>query len=256
MYEPSEQAKQLITYLDCPCQVFPPMEDDDPILDAYWEARKEGEISGYYPVLFPVDEILMDTLWSQVGLTDDAVDVEKVRAWRTALLAEGDFAGGAEFLHHALELRRHELDEDGFEWEKLLGEVRDGEIVEGLSAYWNQETEWTDEVILAKIPVSNPWEIFAWLPVGGWNECPAAEQMMAAAKYWYEEHGAIPAALSHDVLEFTVSEPVSNLDTAKKLALEQYGFCIDRVEQCNESGTIGELTDSLMNSKVWYFWWD
>ena len=27
-------------------------------------------------------------------------------------------------------------------------------------------------LVLAEIPVSRPWEIFAWLPFGGWNECP------------------------------------------------------------------------------------
>ena len=25
---------------------------------------------------------------------------------------------------------------------------------------------------MAKIPVKNPWEIFAYLPFGNWNECP------------------------------------------------------------------------------------
>ena len=49
---------------------------------------------------------------------------------------------------------------------------------------------------------------------------------------------------------------VEDETAAEKLALEHYGFCIDRVEQCTENGTIGELTDSLMNSKVWFFWWE
>ena len=60
----------------------------------------------------------------------------------------------------------------------------------------------TYPLILAKIPVKHPWEIFAWLPFGGWNECPDTPELMAAAKYWFERHGAVPAAMSHDELEF------------------------------------------------------
>ena len=32
---------------------------------------------------------------------------------------------------------------------------------------------------------------------------------MAVAKYWFEQHGAIPAAMSHDELEFELPTPIS-----------------------------------------------
>ena len=60
----------------------------------------------------------------------------------------------------------------------------------------------TYPLILAKIPVKNPWEIFAYLPFGNWNDCPNTPELMAAAKYWFEQYGAVPAAMSHDELEF------------------------------------------------------
>ena len=37
-------------------------------------------------------------------------------------------------------------------------------------------------LILAKIPVKNPWEVFAYLPFGGWNECPDTAELMAIAR--------------------------------------------------------------------------
>ena len=57
-------------------------------------------------------------------------------------------------------------------------------------------------------------------------------------------------------LDGTLTDSGEGIMNCAQLALEHYGFCIDRVEQCSENGTIGELTDSLMNSKVWFFWWD
>ena len=63
----------------------------------------------------------------------------------------------------------------------------------------------------SKIPVKNPWEIFAYLPFGNWNECPDTQDLMAVAKYWFEQHGAIPAAMSHDELEVLLPAPVPDV---------------------------------------------
>ena len=39
------------------------------------------------------------------------------------------------------------------------------------SSYWNSDNNMTYPLILAKIPVKNPWEIFAYLPlVAGMND--------------------------------------------------------------------------------------
>ena len=41
----------------------------------------------------------------------------------------------------------------------------------------------TYPLILAKIPVKNPWEIVAYLPFGNWNECPDTPELMACLFY-------------------------------------------------------------------------
>ena len=89
---------------------------------------------------------------------------------------------------------------------------------------WGLENHMTYPLILAKIPVKNSWEIFAYLPFGGWNECPNTPELMAVAKYWFEKYGAVPAAMSHDELEFLLPTPVSQ-EQAMENAAEQYGFC-------------------------------
>ena len=113
----------------------------------------------------------------------------------------------------------------------------------------------TYPLILAKIPVKNPWEIFAYLPFGGWNECPNTPELMAVAKYWFEQHGAMPAAMSHDELEFLLPAPVSEKEVMW-VAMELYGFCPDVIDQVQEYGTVGAFADVLRQSTVWYLWWD
>ena len=66
---------------------------------------------------------------------------------------------------------------------------------------------------------------------------------MAVAKYWFEQYGAIPAAMSHDELEFLLPTPVSR-EKAMKVAAEQYGFCPDIVDQEQDDPTVGNLAMS------------
>ena len=46
---------------------------------------------------------------------------------------------------------------------------------------------------------------------------------MAVAKYWFEQYDAVPAAMSHDELEFLLPAPVPK-EKAIDVAVEQYGF--------------------------------
>ena len=122
-------------------------------------------------------------------------------------------------------------------------------------SYWNYETKKTHPLILAKIPVKNPWEVFAYLPFGGWNDCPDTTALMAVSKYWHEQHDAVPAVLTYDTLEYSVPAPAAE-ERARELAAEQYAFCADIIEQGTPGMTVDRLATGLKNAKIWYFWWD
>ncbi|WP_338125829.1 DUF4253 domain-containing protein [Pseudoflavonifractor phocaeensis] len=98
-------------------------------------------------------------------------------------------------------------------------------------------------------------ELAGYLPFGDWNECPDTQSLMAVAKYWFEQYGAVPAVMTHDELEFLLPTPVSQ-EKAMDAAVEQYGFCPDVIDQGPEEATVGALADVLRQSTVWYFWWD
>ena len=239
-YTIEEQAEQLKEYLGCPCTYFPPMADDQPIMAAYRQARVHGEKEGFLPMLVAVDELLLECL----------KDADQVRAELLAAPLES----GEEFLQKWLKEIKEELGEDEPDyWEQLMGEVSDGEGIDSFLSLRDFNGKKTVPVVLAEIPIKNPWEVFAWLPFGGWNECPANEEHMAVAKYWFEKYGAIPALMTHDVLEYSLPAPVSQ-ERAMEVAWEQFTYCSDIVEQ--GVGTIGRLADGLTKSHYWYFWWD
>jgi len=256
MADDGKLMEAMVRYLDCACRCFEPMSDDSPIMEAYREALERGKKEGFIPVLVTVDETLWECL--VINTNGDSVkgdfyafDREKVEQYRKEALTQPIHSELLERLGKGMVRDAEEYDE---EWDLEMDELSDGEELNCFNGYWHfGRDRKTYPLILAEVPVKNPWEVFAYLPFGGWNECPDTLDLMAVAKYWFELYGAVPAVITHDVLECMVPEPVSE-EQAKQLALEQYTFCPDIVEQ--GVGSVGALEKSLSVSTVWYFWWD
>ena len=257
--EPLDLAEAMMKYLNCECTYFPSMKDDDPIMLAYNYAKRESVKEGFVPVLIKADdEILWECLIMNSDPDSDGEDdytfaPDKVAEYRKKMLS-APVKNSKAVLEELIGQRKEEAEDDDMDWdEEILGEMEGGYDNRRFSSYWNSDNNMTYPLILAKIPVKNPWEIFAYLPFGGWNECPDTPELMAVAKYWFEQHGAVPAAMSHDELEFLLPAPVSEKE-AIDVAVELYGFCPDVIDQGPEDATVGALADVLRQSTVWYFW--
>jgi hypothetical protein len=151
-------------------------------------------------------------------------------------------------------LARQESDPDYYE-------IKEGEWPEEacpgnrLSAHCNVSTgEPYSEVYIAVVPAPESWMIPCYMRIGGWNECPSAEEHAAIFKYWGEKYKATVACIADDIIEFQVAQPPTTQEEALHLAKEQYIYCADIVDQ--GTGTIEALAATLLNGKVWYFWWD
>ena len=258
--EPSDTARAIMEYLDCECTYFPSMKDDDPIMAAYSYAKRDSAHEGFVPVLIKADdETLLECLVMNADPEHDAdfyeFDLKTVTEYRKKMLS-APILDGKTVLEEQIGQRREEAEDDDMDWEEdILGEMEGGYENDRFASYWASDTDMTYPLILAKIPVKNPWEIFAWLPFGNWNDCPDTPQLMAAAKYWFERYGAVPGAMSHDELEFLLPAPVPE-KKAMNTAVELYGFCPDVIDQGPEDSTMGALADVLRQSTVWYLWWD
>ena len=253
--KPDVRTVALMRYLGCDCTYFPPMTDDDPITAAYSYARRLGVREGYVPLLI----VPSDTLWESLTMNAEAergdfedydFDAKAVDAYRKKILAQ-PIGDGTSILTERLgarfELSREEApdDEDAEEFRET----------DHFISYWDYETQKTQPMILAKLPIQHPWTVFAYLPFGGWNDCPDTAALMAVSKYWHERHGAVPAVLTYETLEYSVPAPVPQ-ESALQLAQEQYAFCADIVEQGAPGMTVTRLARDLEQSNIWYFWWD
>ncbi len=238
-------AGKLMKMLDCPCEHFPAGSDPGVVLSKYNEAFAKREMGGYTPFIIVIDDII------NRDFDDCEKTAEDLRNSRDKILASEPIDVDKWFLERISSCKEN-MDEY---WAEIIGEIErnPGDAMTTFSGPISYTTGKTEECVLAKIPANEPWEVFAWLPFGGWNECPNTEEIMWVAKYWYEKFGAVPAVMTRDVLEFSAA-PVKNEKTAAELALQQYVFCSDIVDQ--GLNTIGRLAGALMQSSAWYFWWD
>lgn len=113
---------------------------------------------------------------------------------------------------------------------------------------------WFNQVAISLVPTSAACETPAWMRFGGWNACPEPGVHVAMMRYWQERYGAEPVCMTFDILEFRISRPPMTPEAARALALEQYVYCSDIVDQGVE--TVDALAMTLWQAPTWYFWWD
>jgi hypothetical protein len=110
------------------------------------------------------------------------------------------------------------------------------------------------QVELALVPVSRPCEVPALLNFGDWNASPSPSMMVALLREWGNTWSALPACMTHDVLECVVQRPPETEAQAFSLACEQWLVCGDIVSQ--GVGSIRAHAMQLWRSPQWFFWWD
>ncbi|MDR1961202.1 MAG: DUF4253 domain-containing protein, partial [Gracilibacteraceae bacterium] len=256
---PSKDCAALMEYLDCPCRVFTGLLDDDDMVFAYEQAAMRGKAESFTPLLIVVSDILTEAVAMAADENDDLPDREKGRAWRKEVLRKAEEIDAKAFLDSRF--KEYADDEGNGEYAEeiktLLNRTLKGKDTRRrVSAFWDYEAQLTKEVILAEIPTAKPYELAAYVPMGGFNDCPDPETQVAVMKRWYEKYGAIPAVVTYDEWEFIVPEPLADEAEALVLAAEHFAFCADRLEQYRNGYTLGMLAKSLTDSTVWYFWWD
>lgn len=253
----------------------------------YDELAKLGRAEGFVPFFLNLNDTVLESMVIAVSLEHDIIDdvetltPEQVSAYTRAVLQRYRTARGAASVEEygtaaiARQLRHvagdgEDTSEEGpdeFDLNELVDEFMssdflpaeepedDAPTLSALLCYELADEKDQGEMLLLQIPTDDPADIPAYLPFGGWNDCPNAETQLAFTHYWREKYGAIPAALDGaDCLEFLVEHPVTDPIEAKNLAVEQFAFCSDLPFQVFED--FEQLTEFIHQSRQWYFWWD
>jgi hypothetical protein len=243
----TEDCKTILDFLNCDYELFENEPDGDKITARHVELCDEGRQKGFTPLLIVVSDLLVETL--EMYCEDE--EEEDPAILRKTILKDAESVDAEAFLSARLA-----------EYQKAYGDDLLGEFLECESRdylYSVEKENEVEEIILAKIPTVNPWELAAWIPMGGFNKCPSPAEQVAVFKHWYHKYGAVPDLVTYDVweLELHRKEAVNTDIEAEALAKEQFAFCEDIVTQASEEySSIRGLASQLKGSTAWFFWWD
>lgn len=238
----NEKTKHLIERLGCNYTLFEKGTSPAAVERAYKAALEVGKENGFWPAIVS-GKYLPEWLGECVGADYDKDAIIAGCGDNGRDILQKDYAGLIDIFAES-------------ELEDFIGEETEGDVIHHFCSYCLYKDNALDaDTLLLELPVKNPWEIIAWIPIGGWNECPAPEDMIAVCKYWYEKYRAVPAAFTGDVMEFYAPMKLNGMDSMEA-AKEHYAFCTDRIEQGTRTYKLSELAAGLKESTVWYFWWD
>lgn len=209
----------------------------DDLLPWWHRVRAVHDATGYWPVLLGPDPGDLSRALPAAGDEDyDAAEQLASAATRTA--AE---------LHERRRAQDADLPDDAYADAPPPASVTAGEVALTVAR---------EAGLLALVPAAHGWEVPAVLGWdGGCNYELEPSDHVVQLRDWHDRFGAELAALSGDqVMELLVARPPVDPHEALAVALEQYAYCPDVVEQ--GVGTVTALAADQVGSASWYFWWD
>lgn len=112
----------------------------------------------------------------------------------------------------------------------------------------------TANLFIMLLPTRHGYEVPAILHWGDFNACPRPEEHVAILRHWHERWGTELVAMTGATVELLAARRPHTGDESLAVAIEQYLYCPDIVEQGVDS--VDALADSLAKSPMWFFWWD
>lgn len=217
--------------------VLTPVEEGvcvDDLTEIYLKEKAIGDKEGFIPIILQLDSNLIENV--EENLHKDYVPIDNDEELSQRMIAE----------------MKESFDEQlPGEWDKFVGNEEEaaGECLDGIDRvdfFWGR-------FFVARIPSTKASDVFKYVPMGEWNDCPRPDVHQAMAKRWNERYGATPCFISSDTILYHVPTPVDKKD-AFNLAMEHTAYCEDNVGQ--GVGTIWNLAKQLEKSTFWFFWWD
>lgn len=210
--------------------------------EMWMESREKGRKEGFVPVLLIVDSAFCESLDEMV------TDKERFMQWQQQVLSQPTQDGKA-LLKKQFDQNKEDYETDlNLDWQ--IDIVGTPEPCEAMNDIPLLDGYIQGTVLLAEVPVSEPWQVFAYIPYGGWNKCPSPEVHMAVAKYWYERYGAEIMCIAQSLI-FHVQQPV--IADAMALAEEQFAYSADVLQDYGNLATLAEMN---RKSTMWNIFWD
>ena len=247
----TEYCQAIIDFLGCDYELFENEKSGEKIINRWNELTEQGKKEGFFPLLILPEDVLAETLELALEDAEKENTPEGVSAFRDEVLQQAEGIDPQAFLQERLAGCW-----ETYEGINIRGDFKECKPNDCFYSHIDGKKPYP-ELIIAKIPAKHPWELPAWFPMGGFNECPKPAEQVAVFKYWHEKYGAVPGVVTGANWEMELTNPPMTDAEAEALAEEQFAFCEDIVVQAGSGwDTIRAQASTLKGSTTWYFWWD
>lgn len=231
--------------------------------ELYLKLVHEGQEKGFCPVL--IDKDIMHYMnGSKYGFSDSKEDYPKVTKRLIELTNENCFSVWMGRIIYNYYLDCDEYEDDVENDLQMLQQpptdkrylkkfdrvptIKDFEF--GKDERYKPYDLTYEDYVFALIPTSNPWEVLAWIPMGGFNWCPDELHQVALAKGLYEQFGARIMYISFSSLEYYVPDALIEKEDVQKASKILIAADSDVYEDYDVA------VDRILGSHNWLMWWD
>lgn len=228
----------------------------------YLALVEEGTAQGFCPVL--VDRNIEHYIWEEkYGFADTKVDYPKVTKRLVDLATDSCFSVWLGRLIYNYYLDSIEYEDDAENHLTMLVPPTEREYLDKFSKeikqiepMFGQYRENTasdfsfENHVFALVPVKNPWEVLAWIPMGGFNWCPDELHQIGLAKGLYEKFGARIMYISYTALEYYIPDALvekENVEAAAKILIAADNDIYQDYDTA---------ADEILGRHSWFLWWD
>ena len=242
----------LTEYADCHYKFIPCGTDVNELNRKYIYALHYGREWGYSAVMIPVSPELSERLC--FDRSGRPIGADALRAMRRETVAASSGISRTDEIDAVYAQKTSVMAQKGINIQEFEYSDNQGAVINCFSSFVKNGVT-TKDILIFQVPVTEPWNVFAWFPVGGINGSPSNETLISASKHWNELCGAVPAVLGYGTVEYFVPNGRPSYDAALQIAREQFALCHERVLRLTRSHTLSELVDTLTKSCVWYLGW-
>ncbi len=236
-------------------------KDNEANTKLYLQLLKEGEAQGFCPVL--VDKEIKHYIYeAKYGFTDSKEDYPKITKRLIDLANDNCFSVWMGRLIYNYYLDCDEFEEDvkndlemlippdSKEYSSKFVNATEKSFMIGDDNSYKPYTFTYEDHVFALIPAENPWEVLAWIPMGGFNWCPDEIHQVALAKALYEKYGARIMYISFSSLEYYVPTALVKRNDVEEVSKILIAADNDVYEDYEVAA------DRIIGSHIWHLWWD
>jgi len=233
----SDMALKYSLLMDCKTEKVKEDFTAESVRGQYLRACNEGKNRGFTPVFIPTfSYAFFDVIKEGRKRLGKDADAKAIVAEAVQRYLRAEVADGETVFEESFQNAKNQIDAE--RWEHLANDK-----TENADFLYDLDDFLSTDSILVKIPVKNPWDVFAYFAAFFNTDPERVQKWRGVAKYWYEKYGALPCYLDTEDVVFYIRKPIPQ-EALNAVAKQVFSLT-------TSDETIPDIESYIRNGKIW-----